>query len=122
MPIYEYERQDGTRFEMRQGFHDEALKMCPDTDQPVRRILSPASVIFKGSGWYITDSRPAASSSESGAAASGTPAATTASDTPASAPASTGGDAKTGEAKVGEAKASDAKSGASTAKKSDAAA
>jgi putative FmdB family regulatory protein len=70
MPIYEYERQDGTRFEVRQGFHDAALSVCPTTGQSVRRVLSPAGIIFKGSGWYKTDSRPAASESDSSKSAS----------------------------------------------------
>lgn len=70
MPIYEYERADGTRFEIRQGFHDNALTVDPETGQAVRRILSPAPIIFKGSGWYITDSRPSSASSESSASAS----------------------------------------------------
>lgn len=69
MPIYEYECQAGHRFEQRQGFHDEPLRACVECDQPARRLLSPAGIIFKGSGWYITDSRPASSSSESGSSA-----------------------------------------------------
>ena len=57
MPIYEYECQQGHRFELRQGFHDDPAKACVECQQPVRRLLSPAGIIFKGSGWYITDSR-----------------------------------------------------------------
>jgi putative FmdB family regulatory protein len=65
VPIYEYERQDGTRFEIRQSFHDAALTVCPDTGQPVRRLIQPAPVIFKGSGWYITDSRSSTNGAKS---------------------------------------------------------
>jgi predicted nucleic acid-binding Zn ribbon protein len=57
MPIYVYERPDGSRFEIRQGFNDNALTEDPETGVPVRRVLQPAPVIFKGSGWYKTDSR-----------------------------------------------------------------
>ncbi len=57
MPIYEYECQVGHRFERRQSFHDEPLRECVECGQPARRLLSPAGIIFKGSGWYITDSR-----------------------------------------------------------------
>src|SRR3954470_10026243 len=57
MPIYVYERPDGSRFEIRQGFNDPHLAEDPETGVPVRRILQPAPIIFKGSGWYKTDSR-----------------------------------------------------------------
>jgi putative FmdB family regulatory protein len=97
MPIYEYERADGTRFEIRQGFHDEPLTVCPDTGQPVRRIVSPAPIIFKGSGWYITDSRPAAKSESASGDTSSS--ATSASDKGSSgASASDSSAAKKGEA------------------------
>ncbi|MDQ6834298.1 MAG: hypothetical protein M3008_12950 [Chloroflexota bacterium] len=62
MPIYVYERPDGSRFEIRQGFNDESFVVDPETGVPVRRIMQPAPVIFKGSGWYKTDSRVTASS------------------------------------------------------------
>jgi putative FmdB family regulatory protein len=65
VPIYEYECKGGHRFERRQGFHDDPLRVCVECDQPVRRLLSAPGIIFKGSGWYITDSRPAQSSGES---------------------------------------------------------
>ncbi len=64
MPIYVYERPDGSRFELRQGFNDESLTTDPETGVPVRRILQPAPVIFKGSGWYKTDSRTTTSSGD----------------------------------------------------------
>ena len=62
MPIYVYERPDGSRFELRQGFNDESLTADPETGVSVRRIMQPAPIIFKGSGWYKTDSRATASS------------------------------------------------------------
>ncbi|MDQ2786219.1 MAG: hypothetical protein M3Y58_14595 [Chloroflexota bacterium] len=62
MPIYVYERPDGSRFEIRQGFNDDSLVADPETGVPVRRIMQPAPVIFKGSGWYKTDSRATAPS------------------------------------------------------------
>ncbi|MGI8688822.1 MAG: FmdB family zinc ribbon protein [Thermomicrobiales bacterium] len=62
MPIYVYERPDGSRFEIRQGFNDTSLIADPETGVPVRRIMQPAPVIFKGSGWYKTDSRATTSS------------------------------------------------------------
>ncbi len=57
MPVYVYERPDGSRFEIRQGFTDDQLMVDPETGVPVRRILQPAPIIFKGAGFYKTDSR-----------------------------------------------------------------
>jgi putative FmdB family regulatory protein len=70
VPIYEYQCDAGHRFEKRQGFHDDPLRECAECGQPARRLLSPAGIIFKGSGWYITDSRKPASSSENGSSSS----------------------------------------------------
>ncbi|MHB1131890.1 MAG: FmdB family zinc ribbon protein [Chloroflexota bacterium] len=58
MPLYEYECCDcGVRFERRQKVHDEPVAICPDCSGPVRRLLFPVGIIFKGSGFYVTDSR-----------------------------------------------------------------
>ena len=58
MPTYEYAcKQCGHRFDIRQGWSDEPLTVCPECTGLIRRVLHPAGVIFKGSGWYITDSR-----------------------------------------------------------------
>ena len=88
MPIYEYECQQGHRFELRQGFHDDPAKECVECQQPVRRLLSPAGIIFKGSGWYITDSRSSSSRSESNDGAS------TKSETPSETKSETKSEAK----------------------------
>ncbi len=56
MPTYEYKREDGTTFEVRQGINDEPLTECPDTGQKVSRIITGGGgVVYKGSGWYVTD-------------------------------------------------------------------
>lgn len=72
MPIYEYECSAcKTRFERSQRFSDAPVTECPECGSPVRRVLFPAGVVFKGSGWYITDSRGPAPS-EGSASTSGT--------------------------------------------------
>ena len=64
MPIYEYACTEcGHRFELRQSFSDEPVTDCTKCGARVRRVLHPAGVIFKGSGWYVTDSRKASSAS-----------------------------------------------------------
>ncbi|MBI2935575.1 MAG: zinc ribbon domain-containing protein [Chloroflexi bacterium] len=56
MPTYEYECQScGHQFELRQGFDAESSTLCPQCKGESRRVFSPVPVIFKGSGWYVTD-------------------------------------------------------------------
>jgi putative FmdB family regulatory protein len=64
MPIYEYEcKECGQRFEKMQPVTAEPLTECINCGKgPVRRVFHPVGVIFKGSGWYVTDSRKNTSS------------------------------------------------------------
>ena len=56
MPIYEYECLEcGRRFEMRQSIGDPPPGACPVGHPAVRRRLSAPAIVFKGSGFYITD-------------------------------------------------------------------
>ncbi len=58
MPIYEYEcTHCGHRFELKQGFHDKPQADCPQCKKKAKRIFHPAPIIFKGSGFYVTDHR-----------------------------------------------------------------
>jgi predicted nucleic acid-binding Zn ribbon protein len=45
---------------------DDPISVCPTCSGAVKRLLYPVGVVFKGSGWYITDSRPPEKTSESG--------------------------------------------------------
>ena len=62
MPVYTYRREDGTTFDYRQKFTDEALTVDPETGQHVTRVIQAAGVIFKGSGFYVNDSKSASHS------------------------------------------------------------
>ncbi len=58
MPIYEYECENcGVRFERLQRMSDAALTDCPECGGHVHRVMQPVGVIFKGSGFYVTDHR-----------------------------------------------------------------
>jgi putative FmdB family regulatory protein len=58
MPIYEYECiHCSHRFELKQGFHDKPQADCPQCKKKARRVFHPAPIIFKGSGFYVTDHR-----------------------------------------------------------------
>lgn len=95
MPIYVYECDSCEhRFEERQGFHDDPLTDCPRCEGSVRRVFMPAPIIFKGSGFYVTDSRPAGSGGDVVSPASGDSGANSASrakETTTSAESSDGG-------------------------------
>lgn len=58
MPNYEYECTEcNHRFERLQRFSDPPVDTCPQCRSAVRRVLHPVGIVFKGSGWYVTDSR-----------------------------------------------------------------
>ena len=59
MPIYEYECEIcAYRFELRRCFaEDQGSPCCPQCQGKVRQLFSPPAIIFKGSGFYVTDSR-----------------------------------------------------------------
>ncbi len=59
MPIYTYRREDGTTFDIRQRFFEDPLDTCPSTGQGVNRVIQPAGIIFKGSGFYVNDNNKA---------------------------------------------------------------
>ena len=63
MPIYLYECDScGVRFEKLQRMSDDPLTDCPECDGHVHRVIQPVGIIFKGSGFYVTDNRSGSSS------------------------------------------------------------
>jgi putative FmdB family regulatory protein len=66
MPIYDYEcNQCQFRFERRQQFDEAPLATCPQCQGRLRRVIHSTPLIFKGSGFYITDSRQSQESGQS---------------------------------------------------------
>lgn len=61
MPTYEYECRHCThKFEKFQSMSDEPVRVCPKCGHDVRRVIGGGTgVIFKGSGFYVTDSKRA---------------------------------------------------------------
>ena len=109
MPIYGYHCDScGNEFEILQSMKDEPLRVCDKCGGPLRKLLYPVGISFKGSGFYTTDYKGGAKTSvESG---------------------SSGGDGPAGESKPaaaeakpsgGEAKASDSKSESKSETKSE---
>jgi putative FmdB family regulatory protein len=66
MPTYDYKCEEcGHRFEKMQSFSAPLLKTCPECGQDqLRKVFTPAGIVFKGSGWYINDNRRKGSGSE----------------------------------------------------------
>jgi putative FmdB family regulatory protein len=71
MPLYTYRREDGTTFDVRQKFLDEPLTVDPATGQRVVRVVQAAGIIFKGSGFYVNDSKSASSTVKPAASKNG---------------------------------------------------
>ena len=58
MPTYEYEcTKCGHTFELFQSFSDKPRSRCSLCRGRLRKVIHPAGIIFKGDGWYATDSR-----------------------------------------------------------------
>jgi putative FmdB family regulatory protein len=71
MPTYEYACvQCGNRFDIFQRIGDEPLRICDVCGGDLRKVFHPAGIVFKGSGFYKTDSRQAAGKGEKKSGAS----------------------------------------------------
>ena len=70
MPTYQYACTTcGEQVEAVQRFDDDPLSVCPACGGSLRKVFSPVGIVFKGSGFYRTDSRKAAKSEDSAAKA-----------------------------------------------------
>jgi putative FmdB family regulatory protein len=111
VPTYEYactNPEGKHQFERVQSFSDAPVTECPECGAPVRKVYGSVGVVFKGSGFYRTDSRKSASASdgassskdssaskESSTSTSKESSSSTTSSTPApSAPSTSGGGSK----------------------------
>ena len=93
MPTYQYvctNAEDKHEFEVVQSFSDPSLTECPQCGSPVRKVYGSVGVVFKGSGFYRTDSRAGAKSGD-GASSNGGKAAKESSGGSSSGGSSSGG-------------------------------
>ena len=66
MPTYAYRCTNcAHEFEAFQKFSEDPLTQCPECGSSIRRIFQPVGIVFKGSGWYINDSRKSAEPADS---------------------------------------------------------
>jgi putative FmdB family regulatory protein len=108
VPTYEYactNPEGKHQFEVVQSFSDAPVTECPECGAPVRKVYGSVGVVFKGSGFYRTDSRKSASASDgassskesasSSSSSKESSSTSTTSSTPApSAPSTSGGGSK----------------------------
>jgi predicted nucleic acid-binding Zn ribbon protein len=65
MPVYVYRNlKTGETFDLEQRITESALSSHPQTGEPVKRLIQPVGISFKGSGFYVTDSRNSGGSSK----------------------------------------------------------
>lgn len=101
MPTYQYACNEcGHSFEQFQSFSEDSLTNCPECTGRLRKVFNAVGVVFKGSGFYRTDSRTDSrtASSAGGAGSTSTAATTTSSSTPAPASSSTSSSSTAGSA------------------------
>lgn len=69
MPIYRYRNLNTNEtFDLEQRITENALSVHPETGDPVKRLIQPVGIAFKGSGFYVNDSRSANSAAKPGTA------------------------------------------------------
>ncbi len=64
MPIYEYKCENGHVFDVMQKLSEDPLTSCIECGAPVRKVLHPVGISFKGSGFYSTDYKGATPKAE----------------------------------------------------------
>ena len=85
MPTYQYACTEcGHAFEQVQSFSEESLTVCPQCAGRLRKVFSAAGVVFKGSGFYRTDSRSSSSTAGNSPGSSSSGTSSTAAASPAS--------------------------------------
>ena len=105
MPTYSYACTEcGNRFNAVQAFTDDPLTSCPKCSGRLRKLFNSVGVVFKGSGFYRTDSRAASNGAVKSEKSK--------SDSSGGAEKSTSGDGKSGDGKSGAEKSGAGKSGA----------
>jgi putative FmdB family regulatory protein len=92
MPTYEYRCMScGNRFDVFQRLEDEALRVCERCGGELRKVFHPAGIVFKGSGFYATDSRKKKASGDGAGDKKGEPSTTTTKPTKEKSAGSTSG-------------------------------
>jgi putative FmdB family regulatory protein len=90
VPTYAYRCTNcAHEFETFQKFSEDPLTECPECGSTIRRIFQPVGIVFKGSGWYINDSRKTTELADSGSPDKAKPTEAKVASAPAAASSST---------------------------------
>ena len=90
VPTYQYSCTEcGEALEVQQSFSDDPLTVCPVCEGRLRKVYNAVGVVFKGSGFYRTDSRAGNGSSSASSTSSSTSSAPSASESSSSTASST---------------------------------
>ena len=85
MPTYQYSCTEcGHFFEAVQSFSEDSLTVCPECSGRLRKVFNAVGVVFKGSGFYRTDSRSSAGSTSTSTSSSTSSSTATKTETPSS--------------------------------------
>jgi putative FmdB family regulatory protein len=90
VPTYQYactNPEQKHEFEVVQSFTDAPVSECPECGVPVRKVYGSVGVVFKGSGFYRTDSRKSSASSERASSSNGSSSSSSSKESSSSAPA-----------------------------------
>ena len=104
MPTYQYvcSNADGKHeFEVVQSFSDDPLTSCPSCEAPVRKVYGSVGVVFKGSGFYRTDSRAAAKNGSGSSSSSSSPSSSSSSSSDSSSTSSSNSSSSTSSSSSG---------------------
>ncbi|MBC3190010.1 FmdB family transcriptional regulator [Pseudonocardia sp. C8] len=97
MPTYQYAcTACDHRFEAVQAFSDDALTTCPNCEGKLRKVFSSVGIVFKGSGFYRTDSRSGSVSGNGSSDSSSKSESTSSSSSSTSSSSSSGGSSSAG--------------------------
>lgn len=93
MPLYEYKcKSCGTVSDIRHGFKESVTEPCAACGGELTRVFNAAGIVFKGSGFYVNDSRKSGASSNSGQTASTDGSKEASSDSPSAGDSAKSGD------------------------------
>ena len=104
MPTYQYactNPEGKHEFEVVQSFSDAPVSECPQCGAPVRKVYGSVGVVFKGSGFYRTDSRKSASTSETASSNGSSSSTSSSKESSSSAPAASTSSAAAGSKSAG---------------------
>jgi len=104
VPTYQYvcSNADGKHeFEVVQSFSDDPLTSCPSCEAPVRKVYGSVGVVFKGSGFYRTDSRAAAKNGSGSSSSSSSPSSSSSSSSDSSSTSSSNSSSSTSSSSSG---------------------